>query len=101
MTPDVSEQGEVVTLKLSGSIGTEESEVLQEIMMKKISQDARNKFILDLSNVAIIGSSGLGVIVSIYKKISSNGGFIKIKKPNQTVQKILRTTKIDTIIDIE
>ena len=56
---------------------------------------------LDLSEVAYIDSTGLGVFVGFYKALKENGGYVKITGVNARLTRLFEITGLDKIIDIE
>lgn len=55
-------------------------------------------FILDLSKVEYIDSSGLGFIVSLLKKVKVIKGTLQIIKPSKEVMEILELTSLSKIL---
>lgn len=58
------------------------------------------KYVLDFSNVHFIDSSGLGVLVTVLRNISKQGGDIKIAGPSPEVQSLFSLTRLDKVFDI-
>src|SRR6185312_15775097 len=56
---------------------------------------------LDLSEVAYIDSTGLGVFVGFYKSLKENEGYVKITGVNTRLKRLFEITGLDEIIDIE
>lgn len=58
------------------------------------------KLVLELSNVHFIDSSGLGVLVTVLRSVSKQGGDIVIVGPNPEVQALISLTRLDKVFDI-
>lgn len=58
-------------------------------------------FIFDFSNCTFIDSTGLGAIVSIYKKCAEKNGSIKLKSLKSEVEKLFKLTRLDRVFEIE
>lgn len=58
------------------------------------------KLVIDLSNVQFIDSSGLGVLVTVLRTVSQQGGDIKIAGPSAEVQALFSLTRLDKVFDI-
>ena len=58
------------------------------------------KFLVDFSNTGYIDSSGLGVLVSLSKKISEAEGSLKLAGLNEDLRTLFELTKLDTIFHI-
>lgn len=58
-------------------------------------------FILDFSKCKFIDSTGLGVIVGVYKKCIENNGSVKLKNLNEEVLRVFKLTRLDRVFDIK
>lgn len=56
---------------------------------------------LDLSEVAYMDSTGLGVFVGFYKAVKANGGHVKITGVNSRLKRLFEITGLSDIMDIE
>jgi anti-anti-sigma factor len=61
---------------------------------------ARNAVLIDLQQVSFIGSMGLRAIVAPARAILSRKGKMVIYGPTELVEKVLKTSGIDTMIPI-
>lgn len=58
-------------------------------------------FSIDFGNCTFIDSTGLGVLVTVYKKCLERGGVLKIHSiKNAQVMKVFSLTRLDTVFDI-
>lgn len=67
---------------------------------KKIVTYPNKDFIIDLSDVTFMDSSGIGVIIGRYKLVTSFGSKVKIVSSNETLGKILEMSGIEKIIPV-
>jgi anti-sigma B factor antagonist len=58
------------------------------------------KFLVDFSNTGYIDSSGLGVLVSLSKKIRDEGGDLRLAGLNEDLKTLFELTKLDTLFSI-
>jgi len=58
------------------------------------------KFVIDFSRTGYIDSSGLGVLVSLSKKIREQGGDLRLAGLNEDLQTLFELTKLDTLFSI-
>ena len=56
--------------------------------------------IFDFKNIRFMDSSGIGVIIGRYKKISSEGGKVSVVNVNDRVKKIFNLSGMNKIINI-
>ena len=58
------------------------------------------KVVLDFSSTEYIDSSGLGVLVSVSKKIREAGGELRLAGLNEDLRMLFELTKLDTLFKI-
>jgi anti-sigma B factor antagonist len=58
------------------------------------------KFVLDFTSTGYIDSSGLGVLVSVSKKIREAGGDLRLAGLNEDLRMLFELTKLDTLFKI-
>jgi len=81
-------------------LGLTSMNVLKEFVNKEIEGD--NKYIgIDLKNINIINSSGLGILISLLKKIKAAGGNLKLLNANEKLLNIFKITKLNLVFEIE
>lgn len=56
---------------------------------------------LDLSKVAYMDSTGLGVFVGFYKSVTANGGHMKVTGVNARLKRLFEITGLNEVMDIE
>lgn len=74
----------------------------QELKQKVLDalDNGLRKFVINFSNTGYIDSSGLGVLVSLSKKIGEQGGEIRLAALNDDLQTLFELTKLDTLFDL-
>ena len=65
----------------------------------KIAEE-RKKLLVDLSNVPFIASLGIRTLITGAKATANNGGKLVLLNPQSNVEKVLRTSHIDTVLPI-
>ena len=68
--------------------------------INKLIEEGNKDFIFDFSECTFIDSTGLGALVSIYKKCAEKGGSIKLKALNPEVEKLFKLTRLDKVFQI-
>jgi anti-sigma B factor antagonist len=61
----------------------------------------QTKIVLNLHDVAYIDSSGIGDLVASAATLRHQGGDLKVVNPSMVVQKLLRMTRVDTLLDVK
>ena len=62
--------------------------------------EANKNLVVDLSDVSFIASLGIRTLITAAKQTSSNGGKLVILSPQPNVEKVLRESRVDTLIPI-
>ena len=75
------------------------NEVRDEIDTILDSKSIKN-IIFDFKNIRFMDSSGIGVIIGRYKKISGEGGSVSVVNVNDRVKKIFNLSGMNKIINI-
>ena len=65
----------------------------------KIAEE-RKKLLVDLSNVPFIASLGIRTLITGAKATANNGGKLVLLNPQSNVEKVLRTSRVDTVMPI-
>ena len=90
--------GGITRVILDGNLGIEGAAAI-DLQMNLIA-GAHKAVIVDLQKVSFIGSMGLRSLVSPARAIKSRGGIMVLFGPNEMVEKVLRTSGIDTMIPV-
>lgn len=67
--------------------------------MSKLVESGHTHFILDLSPVTFIDSTGLGAILSILKRVGKNGEIL-VAGTTQTVGSMFKLTRMDRVFPL-
>jgi len=89
-----------VYVRLAGKMYAHDAGVIRDNLIEKIEQGAV-EIRMDLSSVLYIDSSGLGVLVTVYKRMKEiNGRFVLVGVCG-IVEELLKRTRLDKILLIE
>lgn len=92
------QQGAVARLTCP-AVGQREAPIIEEDL-KAAAATANNRLILDMSAVTVLGSMGLGMLVTITKRCRDNGGRLAIVGLSQALTDLIRLTKLDKFLVI-
>ncbi len=91
---------DVVIVDLAGRITIgEETVVLRDRIQEMLEAGDRN-FLLNLSEVSYIDSSGLGLLVSSYTGVRNQQGQLKLLGLTHRVRDLMQITKLLTVFDV-
>jgi anti-anti-sigma factor len=62
--------------------------------------EANKNLLIDLSDVSFIASLGIRTLITAAKQTSNNGGKLVILSPQPNVEKVLRESRVDTVMPI-
>ncbi len=93
------EAGGVVVVTVDGQLIVGNREELKQQVIDALDGGAR-KFVVDFTRTGYIDSSGLGVLVSLSKKIREHGGDLRLAGLNEDLQTLFELTKLDTLFAI-
>lgn len=94
-----SELDDIVLLTLKGNLdaitATELRPTIDELVANR-----RTKVIFDLQELSLIDSSGVGAIVSLFKRVRMLGGDVKIARLANQPKEIFRLLRLDRAFDL-
>lgn len=96
---DVTQQGDVTVINVEGQLIVGNRQELKQKVLEELENGAR-KFLVDFSNTGYIDSSGLGVLVSLSKKIREQDGELRLANLNDDLRTLFELTKLDTLFHI-
>jgi anti-sigma B factor antagonist len=95
----VSKQDGVTMVDVEGQLIVGNRQELKQKVLEELEGGER-RFVIDFSNTGYIDSSGLGVLVSLSKKIREQGGELRLANLNEDLRTLFELTKLDTLFKI-
>ena len=95
----IKKQGEVVVVDVEGQLIVGNRQELKQKVLDELERGEK-KFLIDFSQTGYIDSSGLGVLVSLSKKIREMGGELRLSSLNEDLRTLFELTKLDTLFQI-
>jgi anti-sigma B factor antagonist len=95
----VSRVGEVTVVDVDGQLIVGNRQELKQRVLQELDKGGR-KFLLDFTGTGYIDSSGLGVLVSLSKKVREQGGELRLSSLNEDLRTLFELTKLDTLFRI-
>lgn len=86
-------------IKIPETFSVEEVAKFRTEMNEHISR-GEHDFILNFNECKFIDSTGLGVIVAVYKRCVEAGGTLKLRSLNPNVMKVFVLTRLDKVFEI-
>jgi len=96
---EVSKHGDVSLIEVEGQLIVGNRQELKQQVLEQLESGDR-KFVIDFADTGYIDSSGLGVLVSLSKKIREQGGELRLSSLNEDLRTLFELTKLDTLFRI-
>ena len=93
------ESNGVVVVSVDGQLIVGNRQELKQRIIDALEAGDR-KFLVDFTRTGYIDSSGLGVLVSLSKKIRDQGGDLRLAGLNEDLKTLFELTKLDTLFGI-
>jgi anti-sigma B factor antagonist len=99
MSFTVSTRGDVCIVEVEGQLIVGNRQELKQKILDELEKGTK-KVLVDFARTGYIDSSGLGVLVSLSKKIRDMGGDLRLANLNDDLQTLFELTKLDTLFRI-
>lgn len=99
MSFQVSKNGAVTLIEVEGQLIVGNRQELKQQVLEQL-EGGDLKFVIDFADTGYIDSSGLGVLVSLSKKIREQGGELRLSSLNEDLRTLFELTKLDTLFRI-
>jgi anti-anti-sigma factor len=90
----------ILQVTLVGEVNLLQSNELKEKIKEELVKYNTNQLIIDLSQVPLLDSSGLGMLIALFKYINQQQGKIVYVGMTDYVKKIIGFAKLDQIFTI-
>ena len=87
---------DITLIEVGGQLIVGNRQLLKEQVLDQLERGDR-KFIVDFSKTDYIDSSGLGVLVTLSKKIREQGGQLSLVSLSEDLRTLFELTKLDTL----
>jgi anti-sigma B factor antagonist len=95
----LSQDGTECVAELSGELDVSTSEHLRAQLLTLIEDGCRT-LVIDMSDLALIDSTGLGVLVGVMKRVLQHGGQMVLQSPRPAARKVFDITGLDRVFTI-
>jgi anti-sigma B factor antagonist len=91
-----TDSGEETILRIEGTLDAATAPDLRHVV-DAVVDEGRLLITLELSGLRLIDSSGVGVIVSLFKRVRANGGQVRIQGLRDQPRAIFRLLRLDRV----
>lgn len=99
MSFGVNKENDITVFDVEGQLIVGNRQELKQKVLQELEGGGR-KFLIDFTGTGYIDSSGLGVLVSLSKKIREQGGELRLAALNDDLRTLFELTKLDTLFQI-
>ena len=92
-------QGDTVVIGVAGQLVAGNRQELRHTVLDEIERGER-RFRIDFSHASFIDSSGLGILVSLAKKVREQGGELRLANLNDELRTLFKLTKLDLLFQL-
>ncbi|HWP02818.1 MAG TPA: STAS domain-containing protein [Gemmatimonadaceae bacterium] len=95
----IRKEGDTCVVAVQGQLIVGNRQELKQRVLEELDRGER-KFLVDFSETGYIDSSGLGVLVTLSKKIREANGELLLANLNDDLRSLFELTKLDTLFRI-
>ncbi|MBK8996582.1 MAG: STAS domain-containing protein [Myxococcales bacterium] len=99
MKHSVEDDGRTIRLHLSGELDALTASDLRPTLDELSAQSGRD-VVVDLSALRLIDSSGVGALVSLYKRVRENGGSVRFDGVTDQPLAIFKLLRLDLVFGL-
>jgi anti-sigma B factor antagonist len=99
MDIDVSEEGKVTLVRLSGDLDAATGPRLAD-ELDRLWTEGRRQFVLDLGGVPFIDSGGLSTLVRLFKRVRGGAGRLGLAALQPAVRRVFELTRLERAFDV-
>lgn len=85
---------------INGELDHHSAEEVRNKIDDRLSRDNLNKLIMDFSEVTFMDSSGIGVVIGRFKKLSYENGVVCLINVNENIKRVFELSGMFKIINI-
>lgn len=100
MRVEIVARGPVVVANLAGELDHHAAETVRVQLDQAMDRLHPPRVVLDLSQLAFMDSSGLGVILGRYKRIKERGGVLAISGTSPAVERLFALSGMHRIVTL-
>jgi len=99
MTFTIGRENDVSVFSMDGELTVGNRQDLKRGVLDAVANGDR-KILIDFAQTSYIDSSGLGVLVSLSKRIRESGGELRLAALNEDLGTLFELTRLDTLFSI-
>jgi len=95
----VQQQDDRAVVHVSGEIDLATCPQLRDVLAELVDRGIYH-LVVDLEQVSFLDSSGIGVLMGVYRRIREHGGSLRLTAPSAQVRRVLDLTRVTMVVPI-
>ena len=91
-----TDQGDVSTLRIAGTLDVNTAPELGPTI-DKLVEERRTRVVVDLAGLQLIDSSGVALLVGLYKRVRAGGGQVQVTNARDHPLAIFKLLRMDKV----
>ena len=91
--------GNATVVNVDGQLIVGNRHELKRLVLEKL-EGGEHHFVIDFARTGYIDSSGLGILISLSKRVRELGGELRLASLNEDLQRLFELTKLHTLFEI-
>ena len=100
MTFSLTRHGDRCEVAVEGQLVASNRQELRQAVLAELDAGTR-RFMIDFERTGYIDSAGLGILVSLSKRIREQRGELRLARLSDDLQTLFHLTKLDTLFEFE
>jgi anti-sigma B factor antagonist len=100
MSIKLARRSDAAVISVQGPLFAGNRQELKQVVLDALDQGNRT-VLIDFSDTGYIDSSGLGVLISLSKKIRERGAELRLANLNADLRTLFGRTKLDALFSLE
>ena len=88
-----------LTVSLSGELDQRMAVRVREEIDALIDDQRVRRLVFDVRDLEFMDSSGIGLIIGRYKRLSRRGGSVAVSAPDQRIDRLFRMSGVYQVVD--
>ena len=99
LTFETDQVDPVTVLAVAGEVDLDTAETLRDRVGEAL-RDRAPELVLDLTAVDFLDSSGLGMLLDVHRRLTDEGGFLRLVIASRHVRRVIDVTGMTAVLDV-
>jgi anti-sigma B factor antagonist len=99
MNIEVTQQGDIQIMHCGGSLDADTVPAFKKVAFDLVGTGAK-RIVIDCMNLTFIDSMGLGVLISLLRRVRSRDGDVKVAALSDEVRTIFEITRLHRLFEV-